>query len=335
MVVAGVSAYLTLTLIVKGEETVVVPDIEGKDVVSVLQTLTNLGLNTKVKGSEYHANIPENHVVFQEPSPGVEIKKDRDVRIIISKGPKSVVVPKLKGLSIQQARIILDENGLCLGKQSHVFHKNTQKEAVVTQTPTPGTGMERGRCVDLLLSLGPRPRAYKMPNLYGNPIEDALLQVDVAGLRLGSIQSVFLKNKPVDMVSGQIPPAGHRILEGSRVDLKVNKPPEDDGKNIIDGFSGVRLFRYRLDHGFLKRHIKIRLNSYGSSYVLYDGLVSPGEEIWHLIPNSRNASVLLYEDGELINAAGVSGWDRNQSDMDDTEFTISADRFPSLVTYSH
>ena len=132
------------------------------------------------------------------------------------------------------------------------------------------------------------------------------------------------------MVAGQIPPAGHRILEGSRVDLKVNKPPEDVGKKIVDGFSGVRLFRYQLDHGFLKRHIKIRLNSFGTSYILYEGMVSPGEELWHLIPNSRNATVLLYEDGELINAAGASGWSRNQSEMDDFNFTILSDPFPSL-----
>ncbi len=52
------SAYLTLTLIIKSEDTVVVPNLNGKDVVYALEILTNLGLNTKVKGSEYSAGAP-------------------------------------------------------------------------------------------------------------------------------------------------------------------------------------------------------------------------------------------------------------------------------------
>ena len=42
LVVAGISAYLTLTLIIKSEDTVIVPDLEGKDVVYALELLTEL-----------------------------------------------------------------------------------------------------------------------------------------------------------------------------------------------------------------------------------------------------------------------------------------------------
>jgi len=77
VLIVGASAYLTLALIIKSEDTVVVPDLSGKNVVYVLKLLTDLGLNTKVKGSEYSADIPENNVIFQEPEPGAEIKKGR------------------------------------------------------------------------------------------------------------------------------------------------------------------------------------------------------------------------------------------------------------------
>ncbi|MCG2757790.1 MAG: PASTA domain-containing protein, partial [Desulfobacteraceae bacterium] len=71
-----VSAYLTLTFIIKSENKVVVPDLVGKDVVLILEMLSDLGLNTKIKGSEYSDNVPKNHVIFQEPEPGSEIKKN-------------------------------------------------------------------------------------------------------------------------------------------------------------------------------------------------------------------------------------------------------------------
>jgi len=40
LLVAGASAYLTLTFIIKSEDTVIVPDLVGKDVVSALELLT-------------------------------------------------------------------------------------------------------------------------------------------------------------------------------------------------------------------------------------------------------------------------------------------------------
>ena len=69
ILVVAISAYLTLTLIIKSEDTVVVPDLVGKDVVYVLELLTDLGLNTKVKGSEYSKEFSKNHIIFQEPEP--------------------------------------------------------------------------------------------------------------------------------------------------------------------------------------------------------------------------------------------------------------------------
>ena len=53
--VTGISAYLTLVLIVKSEETVVVPDLVGREVVYALEVLSDLELNIRVKDSEYSA----------------------------------------------------------------------------------------------------------------------------------------------------------------------------------------------------------------------------------------------------------------------------------------
>ncbi len=127
IIIAGLSAYVTLTLIIKSEDTVVVPNLVEKDVVYALEILSDLGLNTRVRGSEYSVHTPKNRILFQEPEPGAEIKKGRDVKIIISKGAKSIWVPNLKGVSIQQARIILEENGLCLGALTRTHSPDSQK----------------------------------------------------------------------------------------------------------------------------------------------------------------------------------------------------------------
>ena len=166
VLVTGISAYLTLVLIIKSEDTVIVPSLEGKDVVYALELLTELELNTKVKGSEYTADIPKNYVVFQEPQAGAEIKKGRDVKIVLSKGPQTISMPNLLDLSVQQANIILEEHGICQGELSRTYNNRVEKDHIITQVPSQGTTISRGGCVDLLISMGRQPEAFKMPDCF-------------------------------------------------------------------------------------------------------------------------------------------------------------------------
>jgi beta-lactam-binding protein with PASTA domain len=303
--VVGISGYFTLTLIIKSEDTVVIPDLVGKDVVYALEILSSLGLNTKVKGSEYSSRIPKNHVIFQEPEPGDEIKKGRDIRIIISKGDQSVIMPNLKGLSIQQARIILEENDLGQGVLSTTYNKQFKRDDIIEQYPLSGSMINRNNEVDLLVSMGQRPNAYKMPDLSGLAIYDAIMLIEQNRLLVGEIKSVFDENRPKNIVAGQNPPAGDRVNEGSIVNLELNRKPGKARSNISQG---VRLFRYRLDEGFLKKRVKARLNCFGVSSVIHDDLLKPDKELWVLIPNNMDATVSIYEDNELIETEVFDLW---------------------------
>lgn len=300
VLVVGAGAYFTLTLIIKSEDTVVVPDLSGKNVVYVLELLTDLGLNTKVKGSEYNADVPENNVIFQEPEPGAEIKKGRDVRIVISKGAKSILMPNLKGLFVRQARIILEENSLRRGEISGTYSNSIKKDEIIAQFPFQGTMITRGECVNLLVSVGVRPRAYKMPDLLGLSLSSAITVIESIDLVLGEIKTHFYKDKPINTVVAQELLFGYRVTQGSTVNIVINRKPVGKGHNYLNESQGGSLFRHRIEDGFLKRHIRVRLNSFGVSIDLFDGFMKPGEEIWLLIPRRNNSTVFLYEDGELI-----------------------------------
>jgi beta-lactam-binding protein with PASTA domain len=300
ILVAGISAYLTLTLIIKSEDTVIVPNLEGKDVVYALELLTELELNTKVKGSEYTGDIPKNYVVFQEPPPGTEIKKDRDVKIILSKGPKIVSMPNLLALSVQQANIILEENGMCRGEISRTFHKRMEKSHVIAQVPSQGAMISRGECVDLLVSMGARPEAFKMPDLVGLTLEDASRSIENANLVIGEIKSSYHKLKPRNTILKQEPPSGNRVIAASPVNLLINREPKKERRGLLHGQFPTGLFSYRLDNGFLKRRIRVSLNSAGFTNDLFDDFVKGGEEIWLMVPRDTEATVFLYENEKLV-----------------------------------
>jgi serine/threonine-protein kinase len=300
ILVAGISAYFTLTLIIKSEDTVIVPDLKGKDVVYALELLTDLELNTKVKGSEYTTDIPKNYVVFQEPQAGAEIKKGRDVKIILSKGPQTISMPNLLALSVQQANIILDENGICQGELSSTYSKKVEKYHIIAQVPSQGTMISRGGCADLLISKGVQPRAFKMPDLVGLSLEDALQSIENVKLVIGEIKSAYQKNKPRNIIVKQTPTSGYRVITASPVSLLINREPKKERPDRLYGQSPASLFNYRLDNGFLKRRIRVSLNSAGLTNDLFDDFVKAGEEIWLLIPRDTEATLFLYENEKLI-----------------------------------
>ena len=303
--VAGVSTYVTLNLIIKSEDSVVVPDFIGKDVVVVLEQLTDLELNTKVKGSEYSIEVPKNHVIFQDPKGGTEIKRGRDVKIILSKGPQTIAMPNLVGEPLQRARLTIEDLDLCRGALSLTSDRVVDDGGVMAHSPPAGTTVNRGTCVDLLVSKGPPPRSYKMPDLIGLLLEDALLTIDKNRLTHGEIKARYSKDRPKGSVVEQSPSPGSRIEEGQAVNLVVNRRKQVAVSGGGRDASAKAFFRYTIDKGFLKRHIQVQLKKDGMSQDLFDDFVSPGQEIWLIIPTEEEATLLVYEDDVLVHTAFV------------------------------
>lgn len=295
VLVAGVTGYLTLTLLIKSEDIVVVPDLRGKDAIHALEVLTDLGLNIKVKAFEYNATVPKNHVVFQDPQAGNEIKKGRDVRVVLSKGAKTLLLPELIGLDLRQANIIIEENDLKVGNVAKIFNEQARLDEVIAQTPGPRETITRGSAVNLLVSRGHKPKAFAMTSLEGLSLEDAILLLERDQLILGKIQSTFKEELPDGIVVSQEPAAGYRVMEDTRVNLTINRlgTKEPSPRRAY-------LFRYRLPDGFLKKHIKVVMNIQGFSYSFYGTFVKPGEGIKLLVPPIADITLLLYEDKELI-----------------------------------
>lgn len=298
--VFGASTYLSLTLIIKSEDAVVVPELVGKDVIYALETLTGLGLNTKVKGSEYSSEIPKNHVIRQSPEPGSEIKKGRDVRITISKGATTILMPDLKGLPIQQARIILEENDLCEANVSSVYIDNVEKDEIIAQNPPEGKEVERKKCVDLLVGSGVPANKYKMPDLYGLSPGEAIILIEKNRLIQGEIKSFFDAEKPDNIVVSQDPLSGYQVSEKTVVNLVINKEPAEMNRQNIFNLDNTYFFRYRIENGFLSRHLRVQLYRNGTAADIFDNQIKPSEEIMLFIPKDPDNFMLIYIDDAIV-----------------------------------
>ena len=65
---------------------------------------------------DYSNAVAAGKILSQYPLEGTEVKKGRRVWVKISRGLKSVEVPALRGLSLRQAEISLQQAGLSLGR---------------------------------------------------------------------------------------------------------------------------------------------------------------------------------------------------------------------------
>lgn len=296
--VAGLSAFFTLSFFIQSEESVVVPHLEGKDAISVLQLLGGLDLNTRVRGFEYDADVAKNHVIHQSPEAGRTIKKGRDVTLIISKGTPTVALPDLKGRNLPQARLILEQNGLVKGNRTAVYADDAARGRVLAQYPAPGTIVKRSESVDLLVSRGPRTPAYKMPDLEGRYLDDAVVVLDKYGLSMDAVNTLYDQSKPENTVIRQNPPPGQYIEKNRGVTLSVNR--SEKGGPDAPGDAADRLFRYTLPQGYLKHHVRLEMSIYGMTITLYDELMAPGREIWTVVPEHAHAALFLYLNEELV-----------------------------------
>jgi serine/threonine-protein kinase len=299
IILSGLSAYLTINLIIKSEDTVVVPDLTTKNVVHVLEQLTHLGLNTKVKAYRYSADVPKHHIIAQEPEAGAEIKKGRDIRLIISKGRQAVLMPKLTDLRLRQAEIIISGKDLRLGTLTKTHSGITEADAVMAQIPAPGSEIIRGAVVHLLVGIGPRPHFYKMAELTHLPLDEAIYLIENKRLILGQIKTEYHPDKPLNAIISQYPLHGYPVAAGSKVDLVINRSNDEQG-GVVPADRPVYLFRYRTESGFLNSHFLVKLDTGENASVFFDGYVKPGKELWLFIPREPDTTIFIYKDDKLV-----------------------------------
>ncbi len=219
-----VSAIAVVALLLHQEE-VRVPDLTGQDIVSVLETVRQLGLEIKVDRREPSPTMPRNTVISQIPAPGIGIKKGRQVRVVVSQGPSEFLAPKLVGENFRKADIMIRQAGFFPGEVSRVSSDSIERDTVIAQNPQAGSPLDKGGTISLLVSTGKRPETLIMPKLIGKRPEDALrildrLELQHRVLTRATGTSVVGQNR---IVISQKPAADYPISSDAIVDIIINK----------------------------------------------------------------------------------------------------------------
>ncbi len=218
------SAFAVVALLLRQEE-VRVPDLTGQDIVSVIETVRQQGLELKVDSRAPDASLPRDTVISQTPAPGSSLKKGRQVRVVVSQGPSELLAPKVVGENFRKADIVIRQAGYISGNISRMADDSVERDIVIAQSPQAGSPIEKGGMIDLLISSGKRQQLLVMPRLTGKKPEEALrivdrLQLQYRIVRHGSGTGPAGAER---LVTGQKPGAGNPVSPDATVDIIVGK----------------------------------------------------------------------------------------------------------------
>ncbi len=200
---------------------VAVPALTGKTVNEASAVLSQAGLNLKVEeGRRFDPKIPAGQILTQEPQTGNRLRRERSVKVWVSAGPRSNLVPNLTSESERTAQLRVQQEGLELAGMAEIRSADYPTDAVVAQTPAPNS---QGNRVSLLVNRPQRGVTYVMPDLIGVNGDRAAELLRSHGFRVAVVGDTPYPGVPAGIVLRQSPQAGFQIAPGEPISIEVSR----------------------------------------------------------------------------------------------------------------
>ncbi|HEX6850544.1 MAG TPA: PASTA domain-containing protein [Candidatus Polarisedimenticolaceae bacterium] len=202
-------------------EVVAVPDLAGVSVEDAQRLAREAGLELEVVEERNDPDADPGTVAEQDPAAGAEVARGRRVRVVRSLGSERLVVPDLVGQPAREVEIRLRQLGLEPGVESHAFRRAAPVGAVLAQVPPAGGPASSGTRVHRLVSDGPVPVRWVMPDLSGRRLDDVETWLRWSGLRRGALRRVDGSGRDSGTIVGQLPAAGAPVSARGVVELTL------------------------------------------------------------------------------------------------------------------
>jgi serine/threonine-protein kinase len=200
---------------------VAVPPLTGKTVNEATTQLASAGLHLKVEeGTRVDPKVPAGQILLQEPAAGTSTRRERSVKVWVSAGPRSSIVPALTGESERTAQLRVQQDGIALEAIAAVRSSDYPADAVIAQTPAAKSNASK---VALLVNRGERGATYVMPDLIGVNGDRAADLLRARGFRVAVVGDHPYPGVPSGIVLRQNPQAGFQIAPGEPISLEVSR----------------------------------------------------------------------------------------------------------------
>lgn len=158
------------------------PDLTGLDEIELQELVKKYKFRYQIIDSVYMKDAGAGTIIDQIPEPGFKVKENRTVFLTINaQSPEQVILPKLRDVSFRQAKVLIENSGLAIGK---IIHKPSEYDNLVLDVFIDST----------LIFEGDRfPKTSEIGLVIGKTSTNEKASTpDVIGLGIGGAKSVII-----------------------------------------------------------------------------------------------------------------------------------------------
>jgi serine/threonine-protein kinase len=212
----------TVTLTVSsGEEQIEVPDVVTFSEEDARSVLSDAGFRDIRTEAVFDPEVEAGRVASQSPEAGETAPLSATITLFVSQGAEERSVPDLAGHTASEAEAILRQQGFEVA-QALENSDSVAQGTVIRTTPGPGTVLEVGDTVTLVVSAG--PEQVIVPNVTEKTEQTARQELELAGFQVDITYEDLEAGDPDDgRVRAQDPVGGTRAPKGSVVSITVGR----------------------------------------------------------------------------------------------------------------
>lgn len=210
-----------LVLNVTNPKEVEMPNIVGLSKEEAQQRIEGAKLKFEVSSEEYNTDVEENHIISQDPT-YVEgynkVKEGSTVKVVVSKGTEKTKVPKVAGMSKDDA-ISAIENAKLKVEIVEETSKKVQEGYVISQETDANTEVNAGETVKIHVSTGTEKAT--VPGVVGKSQDEAKKALQDLGFVV-TVTNAEDSSKENGVVLKQSLDEGKTVEKGSAIAITVN-----------------------------------------------------------------------------------------------------------------
>jgi len=229
--------FASLRCVTHHGQEVIVPDVRGKKMDSVVKYLQELGFEVLID-STYEPTMRPLSVLKQVPDTGSYVKRGRAIFLTVNRvSAPMVAMPAIKDLSYRSAAMILRNNKLLVGDTSYrsdIASGAILEASINGKTVSAGSMVPQGSKVNLVIGNGLGNTEWNVPEVTGMTVDEAILMLNQYNLQpfLVSVDKMGdITDTPTAIIVNQSPKAfneagaHNRIKMGEFMDLQIMQHP--------------------------------------------------------------------------------------------------------------
>jgi len=214
---------MAMPLVTRHGQEISAPTLVGRSLEDAQGILKASDGTIEIIERRFSPDHPDGVIIEQRPGPGAPIKEGRVFRLVVSRGSQLIDVPRVRGQTIRQAELILQEAGFIVGGRAMLADVSLPKGAVVGTIPGSGSRLPRRAVVNLLVNAELRNDYTWCPNLAGLNIEEARVLLRERRLLVGRIDRRYNPDVDPGTVIEQSLVPGEELPLGTEIDLVISR----------------------------------------------------------------------------------------------------------------